>query len=178
MLVGGDATLYRALAARANYLALDRPDQGFAAKELCRDFSSPTRLSVEKLKRLVRYVMFAPRLVWLFNWQDNTAEIDTFVDTDFAGCLRTRFATSGGAIKRGAHLLQAWSNTQSTVALSSGEAELAGICRGSSRGIGMRSLSKELGLEFKLRIFTDATAAIGIGKRRGLGKARHLAVAD
>ena len=34
LLAGEAATLFRALTARANYLALDRPDVAFAAKEL------------------------------------------------------------------------------------------------------------------------------------------------
>eukprot|EP00969_Alexandrium_andersonii_P132851 5875356-Alexandrium_andersonii.AAC.1 len=32
----------RALAARVNYLSLDRPDLGFSAKELCRRTASPS----------------------------------------------------------------------------------------------------------------------------------------
>ena len=79
---------------------------------------------------------------------------------------------------RGSHLLQHWSQTQSTVALSSGEAELSGICKGASKGIGLRSLCQDLGLPFTLTVLTDATAAIGMCRRRGLGKIRHLAVAD
>ena len=35
-----DATEYRALAARANFLALDRLDIQFAVKELCRSISA------------------------------------------------------------------------------------------------------------------------------------------
>ena len=100
------------------------------------------------------------------------------MDTDFAGCVRTRRSTSGGCILRGSHLLQHWSTTQTTVALSSGEAELSGICRGASRGIGVRSIARDLGLELNLIVHTDATAAIGICRRRGLGKVRHLSVAD
>ena len=91
-----EATLYRALAARANYLALDRPDIGFATKELCRDFSQPNRLSIQKLRRLIRYLVHNPRLVYLYPFQDSTAELSTFVDTDFAGCMKTRRSTSGG----------------------------------------------------------------------------------
>ena len=79
---------------------------------------------------------------------------------------------------RGGHLLQHWSQTQNTVALSSGEAELSGICKGSSKAIGLRSLCMDLGLTMVLTVLTDATAAIGICRRRGLGKIRHLAVAD
>ena len=38
ILTGEAATTYRALSARLNYLASDRPDLAFTAKELCRDF--------------------------------------------------------------------------------------------------------------------------------------------
>ena len=36
------ATEYRALAARLNYLALDRPDLQFATKEIARHMAAPT----------------------------------------------------------------------------------------------------------------------------------------
>ena len=36
------ATTYRALAARVNYLSLDRPDISYASKELCRSYAQPT----------------------------------------------------------------------------------------------------------------------------------------
>ena len=79
---------------------------------------------------------------------------------------------------RGSHLLQCYSQTQTTVALSSGEAELQGICKGASRALGMQSIAKDLGIDVDLDVLTDATAAIGICRRRGLGRIRHLAVAD
>ena len=68
--------------------------------------------------------------------------------------------------------------TQTTAALSSAEVELSGIRKGASKAIGMRSTLHELGLDVNLEICSDAAAAIGICKRRGLGKVRHLAVAD
>ena len=55
---------------------------------------------------------------------------------------------------------------------------MGGICRGASHGIGMRSLMQDLGFKWDLELWSDASAAIGICKRRGLGKVRHLAVAD
>ena len=79
---------------------------------------------------------------------------------------------------RGRHPIKHWSVTQPTIALSSGEAELGGICRGASISLGLQSLARDLGIELKLNLHTDATAAIGICRRRGLGKVRHLAVAD
>ena len=71
-----------------------------------------------------------------------------------------------------------WSTTQSSVALSSAEAELTGICKGAAQGLGLQSLAKDLGLDWVVRVSTDAAAAVGICRRRGLGKIRHLATAD
>ena len=51
-----EATSYRQLAARANYLALDRPDIAYATKELGRAFANATSLSVKCLKKLARYL--------------------------------------------------------------------------------------------------------------------------
>ena len=45
-------TKFRGLAARANFLAADRIDIIFAAKEVCRFMSKPTTLAVVALKRL------------------------------------------------------------------------------------------------------------------------------
>ena len=79
---------------------------------------------------------------------------------------------------RGHHLIRHWSSTQSTVTLSSAEAELNGICRGASTSIGLRSVAHDLGLSWSITLKSDATAAIGITRRRGLGKIRHSATAD
>ena len=79
---------------------------------------------------------------------------------------------------RGRHLVKHWSPTQGTVTLSSAEAELHGICKGASISMGLTSVAADLGFNWSLRIKTDATAAIGITRRRGLGKIRHLATAD
>ena len=78
----------------------------------------------------------------------------------------------------GLHLIKHWSTTQTTVALSSAEAELTGICKGSTQGLGLQALVSDLGLKWNLRVATDAAAGVGICRRRGLGKIRNLATAD
>ena len=180
ILTQSEATLFRALAARANYLAMDRPECAYATKELCRFFATPTKTGVEQLKRLIRYLASAPRLVWHFGIHTSAdpSELNVFVDTDFAGCHITRRSTSGGAACRGNHLIKHWSTTQATVALSSAEAELTGICKGAAQGLGLQTIASDLGINLNLSVLTDATAAIGICRRRGLGKVRHLATAD
>ena len=78
----------------------------------------------------------------------------------------------------GTHCLKSWSKTQAIIALSSGEAELAALVKGSVELLGMRSIMQDFGMSPTLTLYTDATAAIGMVAREGLGKVRHLAVAD
>ena len=72
--------------------------------------------------------------------------IDVYTDTGWAGCVRTRKSTSGGCVTIGKHLLKAWSSTQSSLALSSGDAEYYGVVRGVGVGLGMQALYRDLGM--------------------------------
>ena len=89
---------------KADELALDKPDLGFAALELCRYSNPPRKLSVEKLKKLVRYLATHARLVWHFKIQPACSQVVAPVGTDFAGCLETKRSTSGGLVRRGEHV--------------------------------------------------------------------------
>ena len=77
---------------------------------------------------------------------------------------------------RGAHLLKHWATTQKAITLSSGEAELTGVVKGVAEGLGMQSLLLDLGESLELEVHADSAAAIGICRRSGIGRARHLAV--
>jgi hypothetical protein len=172
-LITGLHTAFRGSAARGNYLANDRPDCQFAAKEICRWMSSPTDLSWQAMKRMARYLAGHPRLVVKYPWQQADT-VDIYSDTDWAGCPRTRKSTSGGCVMVGSHLLKSWSSTQASVALSSGEAEFYGVLRAAGVGLGFQSLMKDLSIPVKVRVWTDSSAAIGICARQGLGKLRHI----
>lgn len=76
----------------------------------------------------------------------------------------------------GYHTAKTWSTTQAVVALSSGEAELYALTKGASTALGLSSLAADFGLELHLKIHTDASAAIGIVHRQGVGKLRHVRV--
>ena len=75
-------------------------------------------------------------------------------------------------------MLKAWSKTITTLALSSGESELAAMTKGAAEGLGIESVLMDFGIKIRFEIHSDATAAIGIASRQGLGKIRHIAVAD
>ena len=170
------ATLYRAVVARSIYLAQDRSDVQFAVKELSRWMSRPTVTSMQALKRFGRYLVDKPRVRTLFGYQGVVHCLDTYVDTDYAGCRRTRKSTSGGLVRLGEHTIKTWSLTQSVVTLSSGEAEFYGLVRGASVTLGTKGLMSDLGVQLQVHIHSDASAAIGIAQRRGVGKVRHIEV--
>ena len=73
----------------------------------------------------------------------------------------------------GSCLLKAWSHTQTLIALSSGESELAAVTKAAAEGMGMQAVLRDFGFQAKLEVHSDATAAIGICKRQGLGRVRH-----
>ena len=110
----------------------------------------------------------------MFAWQYQTKDMKVYADSNFAGCKMTRKSTSGGCIMLGKHYIRGWSKTQAVISLSSGEAELTGIVRGTCEAIGARSISKDLGSELEGMVFTDASAALSMTGRIGAGKVRHL----
>ena len=166
-------SVFRALAARSNYLAQDRIDLQFAAKEICRFMSSPTVASQGALKRLGRFIIGHKRAVYKYPFQ-RADHIDVYSDTDWSGCPRTRRSTSGGCIMVGQHCLRTWSSTQPSVTLSSGEAEYYGLVKAAGAGLGHQSLMGDLDVQLPVRAWTDSSAALGIASRSGLGKLRHL----
>ncbi len=164
---------YRAVVARANYLAADRPELQFSSKEACRWMSAPTELSLGALKRLGRYLSEHRRLVFKYPWQ-TADKVEVYSDTDWGGCAKTRKSTSGGGLLLGRHLIKSWSSTQSLVSLSSGEAEFYGVVKAAGTGLGYQSLLRDLGFQLPVRTWTDSTATLGICGRQGLGKLRHI----
>ena len=112
-----EASEYRVAAARLNYLAMGRPDILFASKECSRRMSSQRNGDWTALKRVVRYLFRKPRLVWQFVWQKKPKFRSAFSDSNWAGCHDTRKSTSGACFMHGAHLIKAYSRTQSNIAL-------------------------------------------------------------
>ena len=60
------ASAFRSACMRLNYMALDRPEMQFAAKECARSMSCPTKRHFALLKRAARFTLTAPRAVWVW----------------------------------------------------------------------------------------------------------------
>jgi hypothetical protein len=170
-----DATVYRAIAARCNYLQPDRPDIQYAVKECCRLMQKPTQRAWEMLKRIGRYLRGKPRLVWQYVWQSEVDVVDAHCDANWAGCKKSRKSSSGGTLSLGSHLIKAYSKTQAVIAKSSGESELYGVVKVSTEALGVSTLLEDFGMkDVAVRVGIDANAAMGIVQRRGLNKLRHV----
>ena len=176
LLAKEDAIQYRALAARLNYLVLDRLDLQFAAKEVSKHMPHPKEQHVVLLKRVGRYLRQSPRLIQWFDWQYWTNSANAYTDSDWAGDVSTCKSTSGGAIIVGRHLIKSWFSSQQIVALSSAEAELYAMLKGVAQVLGIASLAADFGDELVCNLSTDASAALAISQRMGLGKLRHINV--
>ena len=74
----------------------------------------------------------------------------------------------------GKNLLKTYSRTQATIALSSAEAELYATVQDASEGLGLAAMALDFGKVMVPWLYVDASAAIGIAQRKGLGKIRHL----
>ncbi|CAK0792782.1 unnamed protein product, partial [Prorocentrum cordatum] len=155
-----EAAEYRSARMRLGYLALDRPDVQFTAKECARGMQKPTERHLRLLKRAGRFLIGAPRAIWKWGRQRAPTVMDIYSDSV--------------VIKYGQRLIVTAATTQIPISMSSGEAEFYGCVRAASRAIGMQSLCHGLGREASLRIWSDSAAALGIMQRRGCGKVRHL----
>lgn len=180
--VDGDATAlddsakrqYRSMVMRCNYLGLDRPDICYASKELARAMQQPTVGNWTGLKRMARFLLGKPRLVWHYRDQPEQTHLRIFTDSDDAGCTASRKSTSCGALFHGSHLLKFYSSTQHVIALSSGESEFYGGIKAGSTLLGGLATMKDLGCDFQGALVFDATAAKAMLGRRGHGKAKHI----
>ena len=78
----------------------------------------------------------------------------------------------------GAHIIKTWSSTLPGLPLSSGEAEYYGLVKAASYGLGTQAMIADMGVKTPLRVYTDASAAMGIAHRKGIGKVRQNEVSQ
>ena len=177
--------LYRRMVGKLLWLTNVRNDIMFAVKELSRGLQQPTFLHMNKLKHLLRYLSgtktlaetLRPNRQLLLDPSKTAIDINTFVDSDWAGCNATRKSTSGCALFVLGVNLCGISRTQQTIALSSGEAELYAIGLGVSESLYVRTLLLESKLCSKCNItlHTDSTAGKSMASRHGLSrKTKHV----
>ena len=128
----------------------------------------------KEIKTLARYLIIVPRVVVTYPFQAQLHTVSGFSDSDFTGCRHTAKSTRGSVIMRGRHYIKSWSATQKTVALSTVEAELTALVRCSCESIGITQLASDWGLDLQGEVMVDSSAALGVVKRKGAEKLRHV----
>ena len=149
----------------------------FATKERARALASPTNADMTALRHLVRFFRTTSDLELRIQPKTRTRvpqgepellSVEAYSDSDWAGCRDTRRSTSGGMIYFEGAVLSFWSRTQTTIALSSCEAELYAINMASIEALNVKSTIEELIKNSKtnITIYTDSSSAKSITSRR------------
>ena len=159
---------------RASYLSEDRCELQFAVEELARRMQQPNTKNMKALERLGRFLKGSPRCLVVYNRQAEQPIVNVFSDSDWAGCAKTRRATSSSYVMLGGLLLAESATTQKVVATSSGEAEFYALTKSASRALGAVAMAADMAQVVKPRERVDATASKAIASRRGVGRVRHL----
>ena len=60
------------------------------------------------------------------------------------------------------------------IAQSSAESELSAAVKTTSEALGLMAMARDMGYELESQVWIDASAAMGILNRQGVGKVRHL----
>ncbi len=145
-----------------------------AAKELARALQQPTSADQQKLKHLLRDIKGTTHYKQVirptFKLTEATHDLNVYVDSDWAGCVDTRKSTTGFRITFLGATISYGSRTQTTIALSSAEAELFVINTGSIVALHLQNLPTDL-LDNKanIKIHADSSGK-SIARRLGAGK--------
>ena len=162
---------YRRAAGKLQWITYTRPDISYATKELARSLPQPTTLDQQKLKRLLRYIKGTQHYKFYarptVRAMDSTPDWTVYVDSDWAGCAKTRKSTSGFVIKFLGSTIHFGSRTQATIALSSAEAELYAINAGATESLHMKNVD--------IQTDTDSSSGKSMAARIGSSKkAKHI----
>ena len=171
-----EASRYRMLVARLDYLASDRPDIQYAVKEASKTMAKPQMHHWSLLKRAGKYLIDAPRVIQRFKWQRVMNTVSGDSDFDWAGDQTIRKSTSGGVCRIGPHVIKTWSSTQQMIAFSSAEAELYALLKCACQILGIMNLALDFGIQLRATVHIDASAALATSQRQGLGQFRHIDV--
>ena len=103
----------------------------------------------------------------------NPEYLDSYTDADWAGGQVTRRSTTGTALYLGGTLLKERCKGQSCQSLSSCESECYSAVSTTAEAMHMHKLLAFIGINVKIRLRIDATAANALVERRGCGTLKH-----
>ncbi|CAL1391452.1 unnamed protein product [Linum trigynum] len=156
-----DRTIYRQLVGSLIYLTLTRPDISYAVGLVSRFMESPKKPHLEAAKRILRYVKGTVNH-GIFYKRGGTGELVGYCDADYAGDLDTRKSTTGYVFSIGSGPVSWCSKKQSTVALSTTEAEYKASAMAAQECVWLVQLLQNLGqqVNYSVPIYCDNQSAM------------------
>ena len=140
-----------------------RPDIAQAVSMVSRYMAHPGKVHWQAVKWILRYLRGSAELGLVFDRNSsNGTLVMGFVDSDFAGDLDKRRSLTGYLFTLSSSAISWRSTLQSTVALSTTEAEYMAAAEAVKEGIWLRNLVQELGLQQEVNsvVFCDNQSAI------------------
>ena len=92
-----ETTMFRAVAARLNYLSQDLPDVAFATMKLCSEMARPDAQDLKNMRRVCRFLVGRPRVGCLFEWRAHPSALQALSDADWAEDRQSGKSVSGEA---------------------------------------------------------------------------------
>ena len=138
-----DQKLYQSAVGSLLYLSIaTRPDITYAVSVVSRFSSSPKQCHWSAVKTIFRYLKGTNNLGLLFT--DNGSSCVGYSDADWAGDCSDRRSTSGYIFTMGAAAVSWKSKKQSSVALSTAEAEYMALASATQEAVWLNKLNSDL----------------------------------
>jgi hypothetical protein len=155
---------YPQLAGSLLYLAtISRPDIAQAATTLCRFIGKWNKVHFAAAKHLLRYLKGTIDLSLTF--RSKNQQLIGYSDADWGGDLNTRRSTTGYIFQLFGATIAWKSRLQSTVALSTTEAEYMATVDAAKQAMWLKQLLQELQFNFEtITLHNDNNGCIGLSK--------------
>ena len=161
--------LFRSKVGSLNFLAIQtRPDIAFATGVLSRFLTNPSPQHMKACDRIFRYLAGTIGRSIVLGGSSNTS-LHGYTDSDYAGDISSRRSTSGFVFFLGGGAISVQSKRQSkrqsTVALSTTEAEYFGLTRASMESSWIRQFLVELGdTPRPVKLFGDNQSSLALAE--------------
>jgi hypothetical protein len=134
-----DATLYRQIIGSLMYLTNTKPDICFSVNTLSQFLVEARRVHLVATKHVMRYLKGTIDYGLSYDG-DHNFTLSGYTDSDWARSVADRKSTSGCCFSLGSAMISWQSRKQSSIALSTAEAEYIAACSASCEAIWLRKL--------------------------------------
>eukprot|EP00253_Pinus_taeda_P025441 PITA_25441 len=169
---------YRSMIGSLTYLTGTRPDIMHAVGIVGRFQANPKETHLQAVRRIFKYLQGTENY-GLWYPRDTDLTLYAYTDADWAGSMDDRKSTSGGAFFMGSRLLSWFSKKQSSIALSTAEAEYVVAASCCTQLLWMMQTLQDFQIDCTppISILCDNTSAISISKNPVMhSKTKHIPI--